>query len=146
MGRRCCSGSSTASGSRQRRHDDGTGAAEEVALSKEDAGTLQGIQFYLGLDALGHHVDAEPGCKAEDGVDNGLGGRIVREGGGDGAAELDAVEAEAGQPGEAAVEGAEIIEGEADTVGLEALQGPQGFGVVVEQEVLGDFEVEAVRR
>src|SRR6185437_14986627 len=120
------------------------GASVEPALRLGAAVTFERGADLLGLDALGADRNVERVAEAGDGVDD-LGRALALDDGGDEAlVDLDPVERQAVDLGEARVAGTEIVERDADTDVLEALDDGEDLLAVLEQRAFGDLDLEPV--
>ena len=96
------------------------------------------------LDGLGRGGDAECGRKARDGLDDRLGVAIVQVTH-EGAVDLDLVEGELAQIAEPRIARAEIVHGDLHAAFAQLEQHLHIAGRVIQQHILGDLELEALR-
>ena len=125
------------------------GAREQEALREVAAELAQRGQLRLGLDALGHRDEAE-GVRQADDVrrDRGI-ARIVLGALHERAVDLDHVDREAPQLPERREAGAEVVDGDADAVGVQRLQlGARALAgrAALHDRRLGHLEPEPSRR
>src|SRR5687768_1177630 len=84
--------------------------ADEVALEEVAAAALEVVALRLGLDALAHHLDVERMRQRHDRRDDGALVRVGGHLGGERAVDLELVDREALQVGQAGVAGAEVVD------------------------------------
>ena len=110
-----------------------------------EAGAADQGEMLGALDALGGDCDALGAGECDDGADQ-LGGGRVGEILDEGLVELDPVVRQAGEVGERAVAGAEVVERDADAAGDQRVELGGGLGVVAHQHGLGDLQLEPFGR
>jgi len=96
-------------------------SAEQVALPEVDLAFLKSDQVATVLDALGHHLGADPAAKRDESLDQGLLGLtvLVADAVDDLAIDLDDRRLERGDDREAGVARAGVVDGEAEAEAAE---------------------------
>ena len=121
----------------------GGGAAEEVALGPLAAEVAEGGDLVGGLDALGHGGEAEAVGQVDDAPhDGGVAGPAVHPGH-ERAVHLQQVDREAAQVGQGRVAGAEVVDHDLHPQVPQGGDLADGHVLVVEQDVLGDLDLDA---
>jgi len=123
----------------------GPGAAEQEALAFVAALAAQAAQFGLGLDAFGGDRHAEAAAERDDRADDRLRIVIGIEVAHERLVDLDLVERERAQIAQRRVAGAEIVHRDAHASARSACC-VAVLVALVEQQGLGDFDLEPLRR
>src|SRR5687768_5906487 len=124
---------------------DRVGAADQIALDLVAAFGTQHFELLGRLHAFGEHRDAEAAAEADDRADDrsrlGVVDHVLNEA----AVDLDLVEREHPEIAQRRITGAEIVHRDADAQCLQPLEGCQRAGGVLDQQSLGDLEIETRR-
>ena len=117
-------------------------AAEQVALDRVAPPAAQEAGLGLGFDAFGEDRQVEAAAHDDGGRGDGRIDRVVDDVAHEGLVDLDLVEGKARQVGERRVAGAEIVERQLDAECLQLAAHGDGFGDIVDEGALGDFQFE----
>ena len=121
-------------------------AGEQIALHFLAAGEPQQHALLLGLDALGQQRQVERAAERHDRLHQRLAAGIAAERRDEAPVDLELVEIEALQIGQAGIAGAEIVERQPDAERLQRIEPRLGLVRIVDQHALGDFEHQPRRR
>ena len=136
-----------AAGSRQLdRFRRGAGPAEQEALRLLAALLTEPGQLLGGLDALRAGGDAEAAAELQDGADDRRRGGVAARLEHVGLVDLHPIERELPQRAQAGAAGTEIAQRDAHAQPLQPLQGGKALRPIMQQQTLGDLELEAVGR
>ena len=97
------------------------------------------------FDPLGGGLHAERVGNIDDRADDRAGAALGVDIANEASVDLDLVQREALQIGQRRVPGAEVVHGDAHAEFLEVLQHLVGMGAVVEEQALGDLDLQPVR-
>ena len=124
------------------------GCGEQEALAPVAAEIEEHAGLALGLDALGHHGQAEVMGQVDDprGDATVVGMGVAPEPLHEGPVDLHDVHGQPSEVGQRGVAGAEVVDGDEHPHGPQAVQLPQGVGVLGQDGRLGQLQHEAVRR
>src|SRR5258708_737564 len=119
-----------------------TWPAEEEALREVAVEPLEASSLLLGLDSFGDHLELEPVTEVDDAADERFRFGTLAEAGDEAAIDLELMDRQHAEVGQARVAGSEIVERDphADLV-ERGERGSDAFGIV-DQEALGDLQGE----
>src|SRR5665647_3598297 len=124
----------------------GDGSGHEVALGLVAAQAGQLGVSAGGFDAFGDHAQAEAVGQVDGGGDQGEGAGVVGHGDDEGAVELQLVDGQVAQVAQGAVTGAIVVYGDLDAAVPQLGQDRPGPISVGQQELLGDLQLQGLRR